>query len=190
VPRSECEPGTRVRAAMSMHRRPANDVVESLRTDVRRGLTNVEVRSRLEWYGRNELATEKATPAWLRSVAQFQDVLVILLLIATGISAGLWACERDTSVRTKPLPSWRSSCSMPTLGYVHAGTSRGRGSATDVCRGRCGPTKNKFTCEIDAVRECMVDAQRTDEAPCGPLARPESLGARSTPAVSRPFFRW
>jgi P-type Ca2+ transporter type 2C len=35
----------------------------------------------------NELATEKATPAWRRFIAQFQDVLVILLLLATGISA-------------------------------------------------------------------------------------------------------
>jgi Ca2+-transporting ATPase len=44
-------------------RRHADDVVAELRTDLRRGLTDAEVGSRLERYGRNELATEKATPA-------------------------------------------------------------------------------------------------------------------------------
>jgi len=46
------------------HRRHVDDVVAMLQTDVRRGLTDAEVRSRLERYGRNELATEKGTPAW------------------------------------------------------------------------------------------------------------------------------
>ena len=69
-------------------------------------MTDAEVESRLERYGRNELATEKATPAWRRFLAQFQDVLVILLLVATGISAGLWAYERDAdaSVRSHRHP--------------------------------------------------------------------------------------
>jgi P-type Ca2+ transporter type 2C len=80
------------------HRQRADDVVAVLQTDRRRGLTDAEVRSRRERYGPNALATEKATPAWLRFLAQFQDVLVILLLIATGISAGLWAYERDASL--------------------------------------------------------------------------------------------
>ena len=44
-------------------RRHADDVVAELRPDLRRGLTDAEVGSRLERYGRNELATEKATPA-------------------------------------------------------------------------------------------------------------------------------
>jgi hypothetical protein len=41
------------------HRRYPDDVVAALRTDVRRGLTDAEVGSRLERSGRNELATEK-----------------------------------------------------------------------------------------------------------------------------------
>ena len=79
------------------HQRQADDVVAEFGSDVQRGLNDAEVRSRRERYGRNELATEKAIPAWRRFLAQFQDVLVILLLIATGISAGLWAYERDAS---------------------------------------------------------------------------------------------
>jgi P-type Ca2+ transporter type 2C len=80
------------------HRRHADDVVAALRTDRRRGLTAGEVRSRLEQHGPNELAAEKATPAWVRFLAQFRDVLVILLLIAAVISAALWAYERDADL--------------------------------------------------------------------------------------------
>ena len=35
-------------------------------------------------------------PGWRKFLAQFQDVLVILLLIATVISAGLWLYERES----------------------------------------------------------------------------------------------
>ena len=80
------------------HRRHADSVVAALGTDVRRGLTDAEARSRLDRYGRNELTAEEPTPAWVRFLAQFRDVLVILLLIATGISAGLWVYERDTAL--------------------------------------------------------------------------------------------
>jgi P-type Ca2+ transporter type 2C len=100
------------------HRRHADDVVAVLRTDLRRGLTDAEVRSRLEQYGRNELATEKATPAWVRFLAQFQDVLVILLLIATGISAGLWAYERDAGLPYEAIAILAVVLLNASLGYV------------------------------------------------------------------------
>ena len=54
---------------------------------------------RLDRHGRNALAGRNPLPAWRRFLAQFQDVLVVLLLVATAISAGLWAFERDA-----PLP--------------------------------------------------------------------------------------
>ena len=100
------------------HRRHADDVVAVLRTDLRRGLNDAEVRSRLERYGRNELATEKAVPAWRRFLAQFQDVLVILLLIATGISAGLWVYERDATLPYEAIAILVVVLLNATLGYV------------------------------------------------------------------------
>ena len=100
------------------HQRHADDVVAVLRTDLQRGLTDAEVRSRLERYGRNELATEKATPAWVRFLAQFQNVLVILLLIATGISAGLWAYERDAGLPYEAIAILAVVLLNATLGYV------------------------------------------------------------------------
>jgi Ca2+-transporting ATPase len=98
--------------------RSADDVVAALGTDRRRGLTDAEVGSRLERYGRNELATEKAIPAWRRFIAQFQDVLVILLLIATGISTALWAYERDAALPYEGIAILAVVLLNATLGYV------------------------------------------------------------------------
>ena len=72
------------------YQQPFEEVVAALGTDARHGLTEDEARARLERYGRNELTADPPVPAWRKFLAQFQDVLVILLLIATVISAGLW----------------------------------------------------------------------------------------------------
>ena len=56
----------------------------ALQTDERRGLTDEDARARRNRVGPNELAAEKPVPAWRRFLAQFQDVLVVLLLVATG----------------------------------------------------------------------------------------------------------
>ena len=37
-------------------------------------------------------------PDWRRFLAQFQDILVILLIVATAISAAMWRYERDSSL--------------------------------------------------------------------------------------------
>jgi P-type Ca2+ transporter type 2C len=37
-------------------------------------------------------------PGWRRFLAQFEDALVILLLVATAISFALWAYEHDSAV--------------------------------------------------------------------------------------------
>jgi len=52
-------------------------------------LSKAEARARLERYGRNELTAEQPVAAWRKFLAQFQDVRVILLLIATAISAAM-----------------------------------------------------------------------------------------------------
>lgn len=72
-----------------------SDVVAAFGTDEQHGLSDEEVRSRLERYGRNELTAEKPIPSWRRFLAQFQDVLVVLLLVAGAVSAALWFVERD-----------------------------------------------------------------------------------------------
>ena len=53
------------------------------------GLTAEEAARRLAEYGPNELEARAATSAWSILFAQFQNVLLIILLIATGLSAAL-----------------------------------------------------------------------------------------------------
>ncbi|MES1253985.1 MAG: cation-translocating P-type ATPase [Acidobacteriota bacterium] len=81
------------------YQQSVEDVLGALDTDAQRGLSEAEARARLERDGRNELAVEPAVPAWRAFLAQFADALVILLLIATAISASLWLYERNS-----PLP--------------------------------------------------------------------------------------
>ena len=81
------------------YQQSVEEVVTAVGSDVRRGLTEAEARVRLQRHGRNELTADAPVPAWRKFLAQFEDVLVIMLLVATAISAGLWLYERDS-----PLP--------------------------------------------------------------------------------------
>jgi Ca2+-transporting ATPase len=80
------------------YRRTAAEVVASLGSDVARGLSSEDARSRLATHGRNELPAAPAAPAWRRFLAQFRDVLTILLVVATVVSLVAWVIERETSV--------------------------------------------------------------------------------------------
>ena len=86
-------------ASAALFRQPVEAVAAALATDPVRGLTEAEARERLRRYGHNELEAEPPVPAWRRFLAQFQDTLVALLLVAAAISIGLWIYEGDT-----PLP--------------------------------------------------------------------------------------
>jgi P-type Ca2+ transporter type 2C len=81
------------------YQQSVEEIVVAQATDATRGLSGAEVRARLERDGPNQLAVERPVSAWRKFLAQFTDVLVILLLIATAISAVLWLYERDS-----PLP--------------------------------------------------------------------------------------
>ena len=100
------------------YRQRVEDLCHALGTDDRQGLTDEEAQSRLERNGRNELAAEKPVPAWQRFLAQFQDVLVILLLVATAISAGLWAYERDAVLPYEAIAIFAVVLLNATMGYI------------------------------------------------------------------------
>ena len=91
-------PATPAAADPPPYRRTIAEIAAALGTDLRAGLSEEEARSRFARYGRNELAAEAPVPAWRRFLAQFQDVLVILLLIATAISVALWFLERESAL--------------------------------------------------------------------------------------------
>src|SRR5262245_21602113 len=100
------------------YRSSADDVIAALGSDARQGLTDEDARARVERFGRNELAAEKPVPAWRRFLAQFQDVLVILLLIATAISAGLWVIERDAPLPYEAIAILAVVLLNATMGYI------------------------------------------------------------------------
>jgi Ca2+-transporting ATPase len=100
------------------YRLRASEVIAALGTDEQRGLRDEDARDRLARNGPNELAAEKPVPAWRRFLSQFQDVLVILLLIATGISAALWVVERDAALPYEAIAIFAVVLLNAVLGYV------------------------------------------------------------------------
>ena len=100
------------------YRQTVDDVVAALDTDARSGLSQGEARERLERYGRNELAAEAPVPAWRKFLAQFTDVLVILLLVAALVSAGLWLYERDTALPYEAMAIFAIVLLNALMGYV------------------------------------------------------------------------
>ena len=100
------------------YRQSANEVLTALGTDARTGLSEKEAQARLERYGKNELTAEKPVPAWRKFLAQFQDMLVILLLFATLISAGLWLYERDSALPYEAIAIFAVVLLNAVMGYV------------------------------------------------------------------------
>jgi Ca2+-transporting ATPase len=80
------------------YRVAADEVAQSLGADARHGLTDDEASARLARDGPNELAAEPPVPGWRKFLAQFTDVLVVLLLLATAVSAAVWFYERDSAL--------------------------------------------------------------------------------------------
>lgn len=100
------------------YRQTVEEVLTALNTDARSGLSEEEVRVRLDRYGKNELMAEKPVPAWRKFLAQFQDVLVILLLVATLISAGLWLYERDSALPYEAIAIFAVVLLNAIMGYI------------------------------------------------------------------------
>ncbi|HEX7086361.1 MAG TPA: cation-translocating P-type ATPase, partial [Vicinamibacterales bacterium] len=100
------------------HHQSVDAVIAALATDARRGLSAAEARARLERYGPNELTEEVRVPAWRRFLAQFRDLLVILLLVATAISALLWLWERDTALPYEAIAILAVVLLNAVLGFV------------------------------------------------------------------------
>jgi Ca2+-transporting ATPase len=103
------------------YRLNVSELVAQLVTDERRGLSEEEARSRLARYGPNELAAGKRVGAWRRFLSQFQEVLVILLLIATGVSAALWAVERDAALPYEAIAILAVVLLNATMGFLQEG---------------------------------------------------------------------
>jgi Ca2+-transporting ATPase len=97
---------------------PASEVLAALGSDATRGLARTEAQRRLQSVGHNVLTAEQPVPAWRKFLAQFQDVLVILLLIATVISTVIWAFERTTALPYEAFAILAVVLLNAVMGYV------------------------------------------------------------------------
>ena len=118
------------------HQESAEVVIAALGSDTKRGLSEAEAHARLERDGPNELTAEKPVPRWRKFLAQFGDVLVILLLIAAAISFALWIIGTRISAALRGDRHPRGRAAQRDHGF-HPGVTRGIRSgriAQDVCR--------------------------------------------------------
>jgi len=100
------------------YRQSVGDVLAELHADAESGLSEREARERLERYGKNELTAEAPTPAWRKFLAQFQDVLVALLLVATAISFGLWLYEGQSALPYEAMAIFSVVLLNAAMGYL------------------------------------------------------------------------
>ena len=124
-------------------------------------------------HGRNELAAEKPPPAWRRFLAQFQDVLVILLLVATAISAGLWAYERDAALPYEAIAIFAVVLLNATMGYVQESRAE---AAVAALRAMSAATPRSFATASDAASPPRISFPATSSSskkatPFRPMAR-------------------
>ena len=110
-----------------------DELLAALRTDPGRGLNAAEARVRLERQGRNELTAEVAVPAWKKFLAQFEDVLVILLLVAAAISAALWLLERESAMPYEAITIFAIVLVNAIMGYIQE--SRAESAIAALCDG-------------------------------------------------------
>lgn len=90
---------------------PHQEVIEQLKTDAEKGLSQTEVNQRYEKYGTNELEAKPGKSWWLRLLLQFNDPLLYILLIAGAVKAfmGSW---------TNAIVIWGVAVLNALIGYI------------------------------------------------------------------------
>ncbi|SMC08860.1 calcium-translocating P-type ATPase, PMCA-type [Nitratiruptor tergarcus] len=73
-------------APIPWHAKKIEEIIQLLRTDPKKGLNNEEVQKRLQIYGLNKIVSTKKIPWYVILFRQFTDVLILILLVAAGIS--------------------------------------------------------------------------------------------------------
>lgn len=100
------------------YQQSVDDVIALIGSNAQSGLSEAEAKTRLQQYGKNELTSESPTPAWKKFLAQFKDLLVILLLIATAISAALWLLERESALPYEAIAIFSVVLLNAVMGYI------------------------------------------------------------------------
>ncbi|MFW9952625.1 MAG: cation-transporting P-type ATPase, partial [Candidatus Thorarchaeota archaeon] len=82
---------------ISSHDKSIDNLFENLKTD-KEGLSSTEADSRLEKFGKNELAEGEKIHPFMIFVRQFKDLLVIILIVAGFITTIIGIIENDEKV--------------------------------------------------------------------------------------------
>ena len=105
-------------ASTAPYQQSFEEVIAAFGSNADRGLDARDAGQRLERDGTNELIAEATVPAWRILAQQFKSVLVILLLVAAAISAGLWFVERDSLAPYESLAIVSVVLLNAIIGYV------------------------------------------------------------------------
>jgi Ca2+-transporting ATPase len=120
-----------------------DDLLAELKTDAKGGLAPEEAQRRLLQHGPNQLAARMADPAWVKLLAQFRDVLVLLLIAAGLVSVVLWVHEGEGGLPYEAMAIFGIVLLNALMGYAQearaeqalAALSRMSASRTTVLRG-------------------------------------------------------
>ncbi|KAK1600337.1 calcium-transporting P-type ATPase [Colletotrichum navitas] len=74
------------------------EAASRLQTSLTHGLSPAEALTRLSEYGPNEIPHEPPEPLWLRFIKQFQEPLIVLLLVSAGASIFLGNMDDAVSI--------------------------------------------------------------------------------------------
>ncbi len=83
---------------MNWHALPPDQILQQLATPPETGLTSEEVARRLETYGPNQLTEAAGVTFWQMLISQFDNFVVIMLIVAAVISAVLGDWEEAAAI--------------------------------------------------------------------------------------------
>ncbi|MDR2899824.1 MAG: calcium-translocating P-type ATPase, PMCA-type [Clostridiales bacterium] len=81
---------------MNWHDKDYTAAINAFNSDEKRGLTLSQADAGLEKYGKNSIEHSEGPGILMRFFAQFNDFMVIILLIAAGVSAGISLIENSS----------------------------------------------------------------------------------------------
>jgi Ca2+-transporting ATPase len=116
------------------------EVRSRLATDPERGLASAEARRRLARLGPNRVGDTAETPLWRLGLRQFQSLVVLLLLLAAAIAAGLGEMAEALAILAALVlnagigfgTEWRAQISLARLRALAVPSARVRRDGQDV----------------------------------------------------------
>lgn len=138
----------------------ADAVVRALGADLERGLTSEEASRRLSEEGPNELRSAPPVPIWRRILAQFQDPLIYLLLVAVVISLVVWVSEGRAGWPVDALVIALIVVTNAILGYVQEAKAENAVAAL---------------AQMTAVTSAVMRDGRVEQVPSAELVRGDLL---------------